>query len=110
MVADSGAQINKFLYDVFNLVKTECRNAILLGDINISRIMNHVQQVEGDNLREHSKENKKARTGNYDYFQQKSSGGNRSQSQQKFSTPAIALASVPLSKNKYDQKVRAPDS
>ena len=36
MVADSNAQMNKFLYGVSNLVKTECRNAMLLGDMNIS--------------------------------------------------------------------------
>ena len=81
MVADSTAQMNKFLYRVSDLVKTECRNAMLLGDMNISRLMTHAHQVERDKLREQAKENKKARTGNYDYSQQKSGGGNRSQGQ-----------------------------
>ena len=36
MVADSRAQMNKFLYGVLDLVKTQCRNAMLLGDMNIS--------------------------------------------------------------------------
>ena len=67
MVADSRAQMNKFMYGVSDLVKTECRNAMLLGDINISRLMTHAQQVEGDKLRERAKETKKARTGNYEY-------------------------------------------
>lgn len=67
MVADSTAQMNKFLYGVSDLVKTECRNVMLLGDMNISRLMTHAQQVEGDKLREQVKENKKARTRNYDY-------------------------------------------
>ena len=44
---------------------------MLLGDMIISRLMSHAQQVEGDNLREHAKENKKARIGNCDYSQQK---------------------------------------
>jgi len=57
MVADSRAQMNKFMYGVSNLVNTECRNAILLEDMNISRIMAHAQQVEGDKLREQTKEN-----------------------------------------------------
>ena len=35
MVADSRAHMNKFLYGVSDLVKTECRNAMLLGDMNI---------------------------------------------------------------------------
>ena len=42
---------------------------VLRGDMNISRLMSHAQQVEGDNLREQTKENKKAWTGNYHYSQ-----------------------------------------
>ena len=80
MVAYSRPQMNKFLYGVSDLVKTECRNAMLLGDMNISRLMTHAHEVEGDKLREQAKDNKKARTGNYDYYQQKSGGGNRLQS------------------------------
>ena len=56
------------------MVKTYSRIAMLLGDMNISRLMTHAQQVEGDKLRGKVKENKKARIGNYDYYQQKSSG------------------------------------
>ena len=67
MVADSRAHMNKFLYGVSDLVKTEFRNAMLLGDMNISRLMTHAQQVECAKLRQHTKENKKARIGNYDY-------------------------------------------
>ena len=55
-------------------MKTHCRNAMLLGDMNISRLMTHAHQVEGDKLREQAKENKKARTGNYDYSKKKSGG------------------------------------
>ena len=44
---------------------------MLLTDMNIARFMTHAQQVEGDKLREQAKENKKSRTGNYDYSQQK---------------------------------------
>ena len=76
MVIDSKAQMNKFLYGVSNFVKIECRNAMLLGDINITRLMTHAQHFEGNKLREHAKKNKKARTENYDYSQQKSGRGN----------------------------------
>ena len=51
---------------------------MLLGYMNIYRVMIHAQQVEGDKLREKTKENNKARTGNYDYFKQKLGGGNLS--------------------------------
>jgi len=74
MVADSRAQMNKFVYGVSNLVKTGCRNAMLLKNMNISTVMTHVQQVKVDKLREQAKYNKKARTGNYEYPQQKSGG------------------------------------
>ncbi|KAK4727303.1 hypothetical protein R3W88_032220 [Solanum pinnatisectum] len=95
MVADSRAQMNKFLYGVSYLVKIECRNAMLLENMNISRLMTNAQQVEGDKLREQSKVNKKARTGNYEYSQQKSGGGNHSQVQQNSSAPAPSSSSAP---------------
>lgn len=41
MVANSKDQMNKFLYEVLDFVKTKCRNAMLLEDINIYRIMTH---------------------------------------------------------------------
>ena len=47
------------------MVRTEYINAILIENMNITRLMTHAQQVEGKNHREHSKENKKARIGNY---------------------------------------------
>ena len=40
---------------------------MLLGDMNISRLMTHAHRDEGDNLREHAKENNKARSRNYEY-------------------------------------------
>lgn len=110
MVADSRAQMNKFLYRVLDLVKTKYRNVMLLGDMNISKLMTHAQQVECDKLMEQAKENKKDRTGIYDYSQRKSGGGNRPQGQQNFSALAPSSSSVPSSKNRYDHKGRAPDS
>ena len=67
MVSDSKALMNKVLYEVSHLVKTESKNAMLLGNMNISMIMTHFQQIEGDNIREHAKESKKERTGNDEY-------------------------------------------
>ena len=67
MVVYSRDQMNKFLYGGPNLVKIEYRNAMFFGDMNITRLMTHAQQVEGDKLREHIKESKKANDGNYDY-------------------------------------------
>ena len=85
-----------FLYGVSNLVKKECINSMLLGDMNIYRLMTHAHQVEGDNLREQSKENKKARTGNYDYSQQKSGGANHKalSLREVFQTPTLTRLAV----------------
>lgn len=64
-----------------DLVRTECKIAMLLEDMNIYRLMTDAQRVEGDNLRKQAKENKKGRIGNYEYYKQKLGGGNSSQSQ-----------------------------
>ena len=53
MVSDFRAQMNKFLCGVSDLVKNKCRNSMFLGDINISRLMTHAQQVEGYKIKEH---------------------------------------------------------
>ena len=52
MVAESKAQMNKFLYGVLGMVKIECKNSMLLRDMNISKLMTHAHQVESDKLRE----------------------------------------------------------
>lgn len=49
---------------MLDLVKTECRNGMLMVNMNISRIMTHDQQVEGDNRTKHDQENKKVGTRN----------------------------------------------
>ncbi|XP_049378221.1 uncharacterized protein LOC125843011 [Solanum stenotomum] len=81
MVADLRAQMSKFLFG-----------------------------VDGDKLRETTKDNKKARTGNYEYSQQKSGSGSRSQFQQKSTAPAPSSASAPSPRLRQDQKGRASGS
>ena len=62
----------KFLHGVSYLVKTECMNAMLLENMNISRLISHTPQVDRDKLREHVMVDKFS-THKYEYFQQKSS-------------------------------------
>ena len=72
--------------------------------------MTHAQQVEDYKLREQDKENHKSWPGNYDYSQQKSAGGNRSQSKQKFLDTTPSSATIPSTKNSFDQKIIGPRS
>ena len=41
MVVDPKAKMSKFLFGVSDFVKTECRNMMVLGNINFSRLMTH---------------------------------------------------------------------
>uniref|UniRef100_M1B5P6 Polyprotein n=1 Tax=Solanum tuberosum TaxID=4113 RepID=M1B5P6_SOLTU len=66
--------------------------------------------VEGDKNREQAKETKKARTGNYEYSQLKSGGGNCSLFQQKCSTTDPSSASVPSPRFCNNHKVRVSGS
>ncbi|KAH0657850.1 hypothetical protein KY289_026598 [Solanum tuberosum] len=61
------------------LSETERRNAMLLENMNISRLMTHAQQVEGDKLTEQAKENKKARIGGYENDQKGRASGSKSE-------------------------------
>ncbi|XP_049372832.1 uncharacterized protein LOC125837803 [Solanum verrucosum] len=71
--------MSKFLFRVSDLMKIECRNAMLLEDMNISRFMTHSQQVEDDKLREMTKDNKKARTRKFRQDQNGRTSGSKSQ-------------------------------
>lgn len=66
--------MSQILFRTSDLVKTECRNTMLLGDMSILRLLIHAQQIEGDKHKEITKKKKKARFVNYEYSQQRSSG------------------------------------
>lgn len=66
VVVDPKAHISKFLFRVFDLVKTKCKNVMLFEGM-VSRLMNDTHQVKGDKLKEIAKVNKKATTLNYEH-------------------------------------------
>lgn len=58
-LADLRAQLSKFLLGLLDLMKSECKNIMLLGVIDISILITHAHQVEGFKHREMAKNKKR---------------------------------------------------
>lgn len=52
MFSNSRANMNNFLYEVSDLEKLECKNAMLLENMKIPRLMAHASKDCSDKLRE----------------------------------------------------------
>ena len=88
-----------FVAGLFRLSSKEGRAAMLIGDMDISRLMVYGQQVEEEKLRDREEfRSKKVKTGN-ESGQQKGNV-NRSSFQQKKKGPAPSSASAPAPRNK----------
>lgn len=61
----------------YRLVK-ECRTAILIKEMNISRILVHAQKIKEQKLKKKKRENKRAKTGSCSFSQPRSQGDNHS--------------------------------
>ncbi|KAH0729719.1 hypothetical protein KY290_000849 [Solanum tuberosum] len=101
MVADMRSRMSLFVAGLSRLSSKEGRAAMLIGDMDISRLMVYVQQVEEEKLRDKEEfKNKRAKIGN-ESGQQKSNA-NRSSFQQKQKGPTPSSDSAPAPKNKSE--------
>ncbi|XP_069154540.1 uncharacterized protein [Solanum lycopersicum] len=67
MVANPRSRMNKFVMGVPSLMEKECHTAMLLNDMDISRLMVHAQQIEESKIREITQEGKRPRAPNQHY-------------------------------------------
>ncbi|KAH0715889.1 hypothetical protein KY284_008794 [Solanum tuberosum] len=105
MVADMRSRMTLFVARLSRLSSKEGRASMLIGDMDISRLMVYVQQVEEEKLRDREEfKNKRAKTGNKSG--QQISNANRSSFQQKQNGPAPSSASAPAPRNKGEYNIQ----
>uniref|UniRef100_M1DJE6 Gag-pol polyprotein n=1 Tax=Solanum tuberosum TaxID=4113 RepID=M1DJE6_SOLTU len=99
MVADMRSRMSLFVDGLSRLSSKESRAAMLIGDMDISRLMVYVQQVEEEKLRDRKEfKNKRAKSGNKSG--QQKNNANRSSFQQIQKGPAPSSSSAPVAKDK----------
>lgn len=71
---------------------------ILVKKVDISRMMVRAQQIKKEKIKKKEKENKRARTGGFNFSQQRLDGRNRSQFLQKSFAPTPSSSSAQVLK------------
>ncbi|XP_055806880.1 uncharacterized protein LOC129875613 [Solanum dulcamara] len=94
MVVDFRARMSKFVFCILEIVVKKCKTAMLIKEIDISRLMTHAQKIEKDKLKKKARDTKRERTYSDDYSHQSPNNGDHSQFQKKFSSPTASSAPV----------------
>uniref|UniRef100_M1DN83 Gag-pol protein n=1 Tax=Solanum tuberosum TaxID=4113 RepID=M1DN83_SOLTU len=101
MFVDMRSRMSLFVAGLSRLSSKEGRAAMLIGDMDFSRLIVYVQQVEEEKLRDREEfKNKRAKAGN-ESGQQKSNA-NRSSFQQKQKGPSPSSTNAPAPRNKCE--------
>ncbi|XP_049394626.1 uncharacterized protein LOC125858887 [Solanum stenotomum] len=100
MVADSRARMSKFVSGESKMVVKECRTAMLIGDMDISRLMVHAQQIEEEILKEKSREVKRAKSSDGNFSHARSDGHGHPKFRQGFSSQGSSNAPPKFNKDR----------
>ncbi|KAH0679031.1 hypothetical protein KY284_020116 [Solanum tuberosum] len=103
MVADMSSRMSLFVAGLSRLSSKEGRAAMLIGDMDISRLMVYVQQVEEEKLRDREEfRNKRAKTGNESRQQKGNANRSSFQLRQKGPAPSSAKAPAPRYRGEHN--------
>ncbi|KAH0764840.1 hypothetical protein KY285_000711 [Solanum tuberosum] len=106
MVADMRSRISLLIDGLSLMSSKEGKAAMLIGDMDIARLMIHVQQVKEDKMR-HKEEfkNKRAKTSGNEFGQRKSNADRSSlQYKQKGLSPSSASAPAPRNRGEFNNQ------
>lgn len=67
MVADSRDPMSKFVVGIFEDLAIEYRAAMLVKEMDISRLMVYAQKINEEKIKENERENMRARIGHFNF-------------------------------------------
>uniref|UniRef100_M1DQI9 Gag-pol protein n=1 Tax=Solanum tuberosum TaxID=4113 RepID=M1DQI9_SOLTU len=107
MVADMRSNMSLFVSGLSHFFIKEGKATMLIGDMDIDRLMIHVEQVDEDKLKDREEFCcKRAKIAGQEYDHQKTGNMKRSSFQHRSSGPAPSSASVPAPRNRNDYRIQ----
>ena len=107
MIPNMRAKMRKFVSDLAKHVKKEGKAALLNFDMDFSRLVVYLHQVEEDKRKDREEQmSKRAKSAGHEN-KQKQGKGNKSFFKRRSSNYAPSSASAPAPSNRYDQKAQS---